>query len=184
MKGSEVQAAQLNPNLRQSWAFQAWQTTFSHVCGYIVEKLIGPCSMFGIILSVVLSQNIPLWDAVTSRDTCQACRVAGHAPDPIYWIWARALGSETVSKTEKDLAMNSDKRISKVSPLIWTKRNVKPKKKTLVEIVLLDYSPADLFSESGSESFVSLLPCLQPPNPFLSPGIQPAIRQKTHSKYN
>lgn len=43
-----------------SWP--SW-TILSHVCGCITEKLIGPCSMSGMLSSVavVLSQNTPLW---------------------------------------------------------------------------------------------------------------------------
>ncbi len=56
-------AAQQNPNLRQSWAFLALQSILSHVCGCIIEKLIRPCSMSGMLSSVavVLAQNTPLW---------------------------------------------------------------------------------------------------------------------------
>lgn len=59
---TDVELSKQNPNLRQGWAFLALQTILSHVCGCIREKLIGPCSMSGMLSSVavVLSQNTPL----------------------------------------------------------------------------------------------------------------------------
>lgn len=59
--------------------------------------------MCGILLSVVPSQNKPLWDAVTCRDTCQACRVAGRASGRLRVICEWAPDPGTACGMQKDL---------------------------------------------------------------------------------
>lgn len=86
-------AAQQNPDLRQSWAFLALPTILSHVCGCITKKLIGPCSMSGMLscAAVVLSQNTPLWGCSYMQRHLsgqQRGRTAGGLWLPSCHLWA------------------------------------------------------------------------------------------------